>query len=146
MRLPLKMTDNNNTSTKVEEPVQVMMEDLKKVAQGKRLAEHNHRKKEELAHEAKTQESKPKLSQAYSTGAVIAVGVLGLLGYYIYAGINSTGYHPPRANPQATNFFHQNPHPRDSFLVQNSGRRVEKNETKSPPPGIICLVRMLRYQ
>ena len=52
----------------------------------------------------------------------------------------------PRADPQATNFFRQNPHPGDSFSVQNAGPRVEKNETKSPPPGIICLVRMPRYQ
>ena len=60
-----------------------------------------------------------------------------------YASINLTGYHPP---PRATNFFRQNPCPGDSFPVQNSVLRVEKNETKSPPPGIICLVRMPRYQ
>ena len=52
----------------------------------------------------------------------------------IYAGINLTGYHPPRADRQATNFFRQNPHPRDSFSVQNSSHRV-KNETKIPTPG-----------
>ena len=33
---------------------------------------------------AKAQESEPRLSQAYGIGTVIAVGVLGLLGYYIY--------------------------------------------------------------
>ena len=64
-----------------------------------------------------------------------------------YAGINLTGYHPPlRADCRATNFFRQNPRPRDSFSVQNSGPQVGKNETKSPPPGIICLVQMPRYQ
>ena len=47
---------------------------------------------------------------------------------------------PPRADCRATNFFRQNPRPRDSFSVQNSGPRVGKKETKSPPPGIICLV------
>ena len=63
------------------------------------------------------------------------------------AGINLTGYHPPpRANCRATNFFRQNPRPRDSFSVQNSGPRVGRKETKSPPPGIICLVQMPRYQ
>ena len=52
----------------------------------------------------------------------------------------------PRADCRATNFFRQNPRPKDSFSVQNSGPRVGKNETKSPPPGIICLVQMPRYQ
>ena len=53
---------------------------------GKRLAEWNCRKREELAQAAKIQESKPKLtsSQAYGVGAVTAVGVLGLYGYYVY--------------------------------------------------------------
>ena len=74
------------TPTKVEEPVQVMTKDSKKVAVGKRLAEYNHRKKEELAQESKAQESEPKLtlSQAYGIGAVMAVGVLDFLGYHIY--------------------------------------------------------------
>ena len=62
------------------------MKDLKKVAVGKTLAEYNRRKKEKLAQVTKTQESEPKLtlSQTYGVGAVIAVGVLGLLDYYIY--------------------------------------------------------------
>ena len=50
------------------------------------------------------------------------------------AGINLTGYHPPRADRRATNFFRQNPCPRDSFSVQNSGPRVEKRN-KIPIPG-----------
>ena len=70
------------TTTKVEQPVQVMMKDLKKVAQGKRLAEYNHRKKEKLAQAAKAQESEPNLSQASGVGAVIAAGALGLLRRY----------------------------------------------------------------
>ena len=49
------------------------------------------------------------------------------------AGINLTGYHPPRADPRATNFFRQNPRPRDNFPVQNSGPRVE-NRNKNPHP------------
>ena len=50
------------------------------------------------------------------------------------AGINLTGYHPPCANPWATNFFHQNPHPGDQFSVQNSSLQVEK-QNKIPTPG-----------
>ena len=71
-------------TTNVEVPVRVMMKNPKKVQQGKRLAEFSHRKKEELAQKSKAQESEPNLSQAYGVGAVIAVGVLGFLGYYIY--------------------------------------------------------------
>ena len=48
----------------------------------------------------------------------------------VNAGINLT----PQANPRATNFFHQKPHPRDSFSVQNSGSQVEKRN-KIPTPG-----------
>ena len=48
------------------------------------MAEYSPGNKEKLAQAAKAEENEPKLSQAYSIGAVIAVGVLGLLGYYIY--------------------------------------------------------------
>ena len=75
------MENDNVSTTKVEEPVQVTMKNPKKVKQGKRLAGQNRGKKEE---QAKTRNSEPKLSQAYSVGAVIAAGVLGLLGYCIY--------------------------------------------------------------
>ena len=50
-----------------------------------------------------------------------------------YAGINLTGYHPPRANRRATNIFRQNPRPGDSFSVQNSGPRVEKMKQNPHP-------------
>ena len=49
------------------------------------------------------------------------------------AGIKLTSYPPPRADPQATNFFHQNSHPGDSFSVQNSGPRVEKTKQNPCP-------------
>ena len=57
---------------------QVMMKDPKKVEVGKRLVEYNCRKREELA---KAQKSKPKLTlnQYYGTGAIIAIGALGIL-------------------------------------------------------------------
>ena len=60
-------------------PLQVKRKDPKKVEAARRLAKFNRRKKGMLA-----QESKPKLNQAYSIGTVLAIGVLGLLGYYIY--------------------------------------------------------------
>ena len=40
---------------------------------------------------------------------------------------------PPRANRRATNFFRQNQHPGDSFLVQKSGPRVEKMKQNPHP-------------
>ena len=62
-----------------------MTKDPKKVEVGKRLAEYNHRKREEL----KVQKSKkvePMLdsSTCYGIGAVPTVGVIGGLGYYVY--------------------------------------------------------------
>ena len=62
------MESSNVASTKVERPVQVTMKDLKKVAAGKRMAEYNHRKKEELAQAAKDQESEPKLTSSQALG------------------------------------------------------------------------------
>ena len=84
-----KMSEQTQVNTtNVEVPLQVT-KDPKKVAAGKRLAEWRHKNKEKLAQEAKAesneaQKSEPNISQAYGTGAVIAVRVLGLLGYYIY--------------------------------------------------------------
>ena len=59
-----KMENNNVSATNVEVPLQVMTKSPKKVKQGKRLVEWNHRNKEKLAHATKAQESKPNLSQA----------------------------------------------------------------------------------
>ena len=57
----------------------------KKVEAGKRLAESNH-KKREVKKQAKLEASgnwRP-VNQYYGIGAVIALGVIGGLGYYIY--------------------------------------------------------------
>ena len=80
------MASNEVNTTNVEVPLQVTTKDPKKVAASKRLDEWNRNNKEKLAQSAKTQQSEPKLtsSQAYGVGAVMAVGVLGLLGYYVY--------------------------------------------------------------
>ena len=60
-----------------KEPQQVTTKDPKKIEAGKRLAAHNYKKKE-----LKAQKSGE--SQHYDIGAVLAVGVIGGLGYYIY--------------------------------------------------------------
>ena len=59
------------------------MKDPKKVEVGKRLAEDNHRKREELKVQKSEVEHMPTSSQ-YSIRAVLAVGVTGGLGYYLY--------------------------------------------------------------
>ena len=53
----------------------ITTKDPKKVEASKRLSAHNHKKREE---------KKIEVSQYYSTGAVISVGVIGGLGYYLY--------------------------------------------------------------
>ena len=65
-----------------QEPQQVTAKNLKKVEAGKRLAAHNHKKREVKKREEQAQ-LESGLNQYYSIGAVIAVGVIGL-GYYIY--------------------------------------------------------------
>ena len=54
-----------------------------KVEAGKRLPVHNHKKREEQRKE-QAQSEKSGVNQYYRTGAVLALGVIGGLGYYIY--------------------------------------------------------------
>ena len=66
---------------------QVMTKDPKKVEEGKRLAEYNRRKREELkAQKSKSKQVEPMLtsSQCYGIVVVLAVGVIGGLGCYLY--------------------------------------------------------------
>ena len=51
-----------------------------KVKAGKRQAEYNRRKRKEKKAQSETSE----LNQYYGIGAVLAVGMIGDLGYYIY--------------------------------------------------------------
>ena len=65
----------------MKEPQRVTTNDPKKVEAGKRLAAINHKKREEQAQLEKTIS---RVSQYYRIWAVIAVGVIGGLGYHIY--------------------------------------------------------------
>ena len=67
----------------MKEPQRVTTKNPKKVEVGKRLAARNCRKREEKKRE-EVQEEKGEVKQYYGIGAVIAVGVIGDLGYYIY--------------------------------------------------------------
>ena len=60
------------------------MKDPKKVEAGKRLAVINHKKREAKKREKQAQLEKTGINQYYGIGAIIALGVIGSLGYYIY--------------------------------------------------------------
>ena len=56
----------------------------KKVKDGKRLAESNHKKREAKKREQQMKLKASRVNQYYGIGAVLALGVIGGLGYYIY--------------------------------------------------------------
>ena len=51
---------------------------------GKRLAAHNRKKREVKEREEQAKLGASRVNQYYGIGAVIALGVIGGLGYYIY--------------------------------------------------------------
>ena len=79
-----------------KEPQRVTTKNPKKVEAGKRLAESN-RKKREAKKQAKLEASG--VNQYYGIGAVIALGVIGGLGYYIYRAKKGEQQNNPK--PQA---------------------------------------------
>ena len=87
----------------MKEPQRVTTKNLKKVETGKRLAESNH-KRREAKKQVKLEASG--VNQYYGIGAVIALGVIGCLGYYIYQ--TKKGEQPQQNKPhpqQQTNKF-----------------------------------------
>ena len=83
----------------------------KKVEAGKRLAESN-RKKREAKKREQAKLGATGVNQYYGIGAVIALGVIGGLGYYIYRskkGEQQTNLKPypqmqPQTQPQTNKF------------------------------------------
>ena len=71
------MAEENQVTTK--EPQRITTKNPKKVEAGRRLAAHNHRKREDAQSGAQS-----RVRQYYGIGAVIPVGVIGGLGYYLY--------------------------------------------------------------
>ena len=85
---------------------QVTTKNLKKVEAGKRLAAHNRKKREEQKKEqAKLEKTASRVNQYYGIRAVIALGVIGGLGYYIY---QTKKGEQLSSNPQQNN---PKPHP-----------------------------------
>ena len=85
----------------MKEPQRVTTKNPKKVEAGKRLAESN-RKKREAMKQANLEASR--VNQYYGIGAVLALGVIGGLGYYIYW--SKKGEQPQRNDPKP----HPQPH------------------------------------
>ena len=118
------MAEENQVMKEPQQVTQVMKEpqqaqrvttkNPKKVEVGRKLAAHNHRRREEQRKEqAKLENTASGVNQYYGIGAVIALGVIGGLGYYIYqtkkGGAsgepqqNNPKQHP-QAQPQTNNF------------------------------------------
>ena len=79
-----------------KEPQRVTTKDPKKVEAGKRLAESNC-KKREAKKQAKLEASG--VNQYYGIGAVLALGVIGGLGYYIYRSKKGEQQNSPKPHP-----------------------------------------------
>ena len=67
-----------------KEPQRVTTKNPKKVEAGKRLAESNRKKREAKKREERVKLEASRVNQYYGIGAVLALGVIGGLGYYIY--------------------------------------------------------------
>ena len=77
---------------------------------GKRLAESNRRRREEQRKE-KAKLEKSGVNEYYGIGAVIALGVIGGLGYYIYR---------TKKREQVSNPQQNNPKPRPQVQEQTN--------------------------
>ena len=75
---------------------QVATKDPKKVEAGRRLAEYNCRKRKELKAQKSDVEPKLTSSMCYGIGAVLALGVIGGLGYYQTKKVEVNNIVPPQ--------------------------------------------------
>ena len=82
----------------MKEPQRVTTKNPKKVEAGKRLAEIN-RNKREAKKQAKLEASG--VNQYYGIGAVLALGVISGIGYYIYRTKKAEQQNNPKLHPQA---------------------------------------------
>ena len=77
-----KLAEENQVTKK--KPQRVTTKNPKKVEACKRLAESNRKKREAKKREEQAKLEKSGVNQYYGIGVIIALGVIGGLGYYIY--------------------------------------------------------------
>ena len=82
----------------MKEPQRVTTKNPKKVEAGKRLAESNRKKREVKKREEQVKLEASRVNQYYGIGAVLALGVIGGLDYYIYR--TKKGEQPQQNNPK----------------------------------------------
>ena len=87
----------------MKEPQRVTTKDPKKVEADKRLAAINCKKREVKKREEQVKLEKIGVNQYYGIGAVIALGVIGGLGYYIYWSKKGGQGEEQPSNPQQNN-------------------------------------------
>ena len=92
---PQQITKEPQQVTK--EPQRVTTKNPKKVEVGKRLAESNCKKREV---KKQVQLEARGVNQYYGIGAVLALGVIGGLGYYIYRTKKGVQQNNPKPHPQ----------------------------------------------
>ena len=97
-----------------KEPLRVTTKNPKKVEAGKRLAESNRKKREAKKREQASGNWRP-VNQYYGIGAVLPLGVIGGLGYYIYR--TKKGEQPQQNNPK--------PHPQLQTQAQTNKFETE---------------------
>ena len=86
----------------MKEPQRVTTKNPKKVEAGKRLADSNHKKREAKKREEQAKSETSRVNQYYGIGAVLALGVIGGLGYYIYRTkkVEQPQQNNPKPHPQ----------------------------------------------
>ena len=95
--------ENQVTKEPQGEVQQIMKEPQGKAAQVQRVTKSNCKKREVKKKEEQSKFEKNRVNQYYGIGAVIALGVIGGLGYYIYQ--TKKVEQPRRNNPKP----HQQP-------------------------------------
>ena len=104
-----KLAEENQVTKKEPQRVQqVTTKNPKKVEAGKRLAENNRKKREVKKREEQVKLEKSEVNHYYRIGIVIALGVIGGLGYYIYRTKKGGQGVEQLSNPQQNN---PKPHP-----------------------------------